>query len=145
MPRRFDLTYVDAGGARRPLAMIHRALYGSIERFLGVLLEHHGAGLPAWLAPEQVAVLPVGADHVAWADAVAARLAGAGVRVRVDRDDSLARRIAVAHHDGVPFAAVVGAREVAAGQVALRAGAARRTLVLADAVAEVAAACAAPI
>ncbi|HVV88507.1 MAG TPA: threonine--tRNA ligase, partial [Kofleriaceae bacterium] len=84
MPRRFDLRYVDRDGERRHPAMLHRALYGSIERFLGVLLEHHGATLPAWLAPEQVAVLPVGAEQDGCAREAAARLAAAGLRVRVD-------------------------------------------------------------
>src|SRR6185295_19224345 len=63
MPQRFDLRYVDAAGERRHVVMLHRALYGSIERFLGILLEHHGGALPPWLAPEQVAVVPVSAVH----------------------------------------------------------------------------------
>jgi threonyl-tRNA synthetase len=144
MPRRFELQYVDAGGARRHTVMLHRALFGSIERFLGILLEHHGAALPAWLAPVQVAVLPVGADQRAAAAAVAAELARAGLRARVDADDSLARRIAIAHDDGVAVVAVIGAREVADGTVALRRGADRRTLPVAAAVAELVAACAPP-
>lgn len=116
MPRRFDVRYVDASGERRPLVMIHRALYGSLERFLAILLEH---GLPAWLAPEQVAILPVGPAHVPAARAVADRL---GLRARIDEDGTLARRVLAAHHDGVPFAVVLGDRELAEGTLAVRAG-----------------------
>ena len=143
LPRRFDLRYVDAGGERRFPAILHRALFGSIERFLGVLLEHHGAQLPAWLAPEQVAVVAIGAEPATWAAEVHARLRAAGVRARLDAGgDTLARRIAVAHHDGVPVVAIVGNREAAAGAVTLRVGAEQRTLDLDAAVADVVARCA---
>jgi threonyl-tRNA synthetase len=120
LPRRFELRYVDAGGERRHVVMLHRALYGSIERFLGILLEHHRGALPPWLAPEQVLVAPVSADHLPWAATVRDRLAAAGVRVRLESDGTLGRRIALAHHLGFPFVAVVGAAEAAAGTVALR-------------------------
>jgi threonyl-tRNA synthetase len=121
MPRRFDLCYVEASGERRPVVMLHRALYGSLERFCGMLLEHHGAALPAWLAPDQISVVPVSAQHRERAVEVAAGLARAGLRSRLDADDAtLARRIAIAHHEGVPFAAVVGDREVADGTLAIR-------------------------
>ncbi len=137
MPQRFDLRYVDAGGERRHLVMLHRALFGSIERFLGVLLEHHGAALPAWLAPEQVAVMPIAAAHQARAAELHARLAGAGLRSRLDDDDrTLARRIAQAHHDGVPFVAVVGQREVDDGTVAIRSRDDRWTAPVDEAIAE---------
>ncbi len=143
LPRRFDLRYVDADGERKHLVMLHRALFGSIERFLGVLLEHHGAALPAWLAPEQVAVLPVGADQRAAADALRDRLVAAGVRARVDDDgDTLARRIAVAHRDGVPVVAIIGAREQAAGTVTLRGRDGQVTRAVDAAVADLVARCA---
>jgi threonyl-tRNA synthetase len=139
MPRRFDVRYVDAGGERRHVVMLHRALFGSIERFLGILLEHHGAALPAWLAPEQVAVVPVSAIQRDAAADLAARLAAAGVRSRLDADDgTLARRIAEAHHDGVPFVAVVGDREVRAASVAIRARDRQWSAPVADAIAELA-------
>lgn len=144
MPRRFDLTYVDAGGQRQPLVMLHRALYGSIERFLGILLEHHAGRLPAWLAPVQVAVLPVAAREAAAARAFTGELAAAGVRARVFADDALARRVAVAHDAGVPVVAVIGPREAAAGTVALREAERRRELSVGAAVVAIAAACAAP-
>nr|HEX4318005.1 threonine--tRNA ligase [Kofleriaceae bacterium] len=122
MPRRFDVRYVDAHGVKQPIVMLHRALFGSLERFLGVLLEHHGAALPAWLAPEQVAVIPIGEPHRARAAQVATGLCAAGVRARVDAgDDSLARRIAIGHRDGVPYQIVIGDRELASGTLAIRA------------------------
>jgi threonyl-tRNA synthetase len=129
MPRRFDLRYIDSAGQRQPLMMLHRALYGSLERFLGILLEHHGALLPAWLAPVQVVVLPVAAEHEPWAAQVTQRLQAEGLRVRADeRAESLGRRVAETHRDGVPFVAVVGARELEAGSVMLRDQAGQRSL-----------------
>ena len=122
MPERFDVRYVDAGGEKRHVVMLHRALFGSLERFLGVLLEHHGAALPAWLAPEQVAVIPIGAAHRDHAAKICDGLIAAGVRARLDAsDETLKRRIAIAHHDGVPFQIVIGDREIAGGTVAIRA------------------------
>ncbi len=120
MPQRFDVRYVDANGDKRPCVMLHRALYGSIERFMGVLLEQHGAALPAWLAPEQLAVLPVGEAHRARALEVHAELARRGLRARVDVDGTIAKRIALAQHDGVPFSIVIGDRELADGTLAIR-------------------------
>jgi threonyl-tRNA synthetase len=145
MPQRFDVRYVDAGGDRRHVVMLHRALYGSIERFLGVLLEHHGAALPAWLAPDQVAIVPVGPAHRDRTAAIAGDLVRAGLRARVDTDDgTVARRIAVALHDGVPFVAVVGDRESADDTVAVRAGDRQWSARVADAIADLADRCARP-
>ena len=122
MPQRFDVRYVDASGEKRLVVMLHRALFGSLERFLGMLLEQHGAALPAWLAPEQVAVIPVGEPHRAAAAAITVRLAAAGLRARLDAsDETLKRRIAVAHHDGVPFQIILGDRELAGDTLAIRA------------------------
>jgi threonyl-tRNA synthetase len=121
MPQRFDVRYVDPAGERRHVVMLHRALYGSIERFLGILLEHHGAALPAWLAPDQVAVVPVSAGHRDAACEIHAQLGRAGLRSRLDAEDgTLSRRIAQAHHDGVPFAVIVGDRERQDGSLAVR-------------------------
>jgi threonyl-tRNA synthetase len=145
MPRSFDLRYVAAGGERRVAAMLHRALYGSLERFLGILLEHHGAALPAFLAPEQVLVLPIAAEHEAWGRAVEAELGHAGLRARLDaRAESLARRIAEAHAAAVPLLAIVGAREVAGQSVTLRARDGQQTLPLAAARDELKGRCAMP-
>lgn len=121
LPERFDLEYVERGGARVRPVLLHRALYGSLERFAGVLLEHHAGLLPAWLAPEQVVVAPVAAEHAGYARRVAVELAAHGLRARVDqRDDSLSRRVALAHEAGVPVFAVVGAREERDAALSLR-------------------------
>jgi len=136
MPQRFDVRYVDAGGERRHVVMLHRALFGSIERFLGILLEQHGAALPAWLAPDQIAIVPVGEPHHARAEELRAQLSG--LRVRVDRDgETVARRIAIAHRDGVPFVIVIGDRELAAGTLSVRARDRQWTAPAAEAIAAV--------
>lgn len=121
MPKRFDLCYVDSAGERRHPVMLHRALYGSLERFLGILLEHHGAHLPLWLAPEQVVVLPVTGEQEDVARGFCAELVRAGLRARVDGGaESLSRRLAEAHERAVPVAAILGPRELASGEVSLR-------------------------
>jgi threonyl-tRNA synthetase len=143
MPARFDLRYVDASGAKQPLAMLHRALYGSLERMLGILLEHHGAALPAWLAPEQAVVLPVSAEQEGAARDFEAMLRRSGVRVAVDaRGESLGKRIAEAHERGVPFAAVLGKREVVNEQIALRSREGQQVIARGEACAQILAACA---
>jgi threonyl-tRNA synthetase len=137
MPQRFDVRYVDSGGDRRHVVMLHRALFGSIERFLGVLLEHHGAALPPWLAPEQVAVVPISESHRAYAAEVCELLSRAGVRARLDAGEgTVARRIAVAHHDGVPFIVVVGGREIQDRTLSIRARDGQWTAALGDGIAE---------
>jgi threonyl-tRNA synthetase len=145
MPERFDLRYVDAGGERRRPVMLHRALYGSLERFLGILLEHHAAGLPAWLAPEQVIVLPVSDAQRAYAHEAEQLLRRASLRVRVDaRDESLSNRLADAHAMAAPFMVIAGAREEAARTLTLRRAGQQLALPLADAVLELAERCAVP-
>jgi threonyl-tRNA synthetase len=120
MPGRFGLEYVGASGERKAPVMLHRALYGSLERFLGVVLERHGTALPPWLAPVQVAVLPISPREVPAAEAWAAQLGAAGLRCQIDADESLAKRIARAHARAIPFQGVIGPREAAAAAVTLR-------------------------
>jgi threonyl-tRNA synthetase len=146
LPERFDIHYVDSGGGKQRPAMLHRAIFGSLERFLALLLEHHQGALPAWLAPEQLRVLPVSQDSQAYASEVRGQLAAAGLRVGEDvRGETLSRRILDSHHDGVPFVILVGAREQAGRlvQVRERSGA-QRQVPLESAVAELAHACRAP-
>ncbi len=121
MPRRFDIRYVDERGEREVPVMLHRALYGSLERFMGMLLEHHGPKLPAWLCPEQVLVLPVAEAQAGFAREVLEALKRAGLRAALDaRNETLSRRIAEGHEAAVPFIAVVGAREARDLSVTLR-------------------------
>lgn len=120
MPERFDLAYIDKAGKRRRPVMLHRALYGSLERFLGIVLEHHGARLPVWLAPVQVALLPVSEAQQAAARDLGERLRREGVRPLLLEQDSLARRIAQAHERCVPYQIVIGARELAKAELTVR-------------------------
>ncbi len=120
LPGRLGAEYVDEADGRQVPVMVHHAVLGSMERFIGILLEHHGGALPYALAPEQVAVLPVGAAQDGYAADVVDRLAGAGVRAVRSVDGTLSRRILQAHAEGVPVVAVVGAREAGSGSVALR-------------------------
>ncbi len=117
-PQRFGAEYVGADNARHQPIMIHRALFGSVERFFAILLEHYAGALPTWLAPEQVRVLGVRDDHEGYAHKVADRLKAVGVRVEVDpADEKLGARIRKAKLLKVPYILVVGDDDVAAGTV----------------------------
>ena len=112
-PERFDLEYIGADNARHRPIMLHRALFGSIERFFGVLLEHYAGAFPTWLAPVQVRVLPVAAAHEEYALEVERALADAGIRVdRVDANDGLGKRIRSAKLEKFPYVLVVGDDDV---------------------------------
>jgi threonyl-tRNA synthetase len=113
-PERFDLEYVGADNARHRPIMIHRALFGSIERFFGVLVEHYAGAFPTWLAPVQVRVLPVATAHEEYAVHVADRLHAAGARVDVvGADDPLGKRVRNAKLEKLPYVLVVGDDDVA--------------------------------
>lgn len=146
LPERFDLHYVAASGERRHPVMLHRALLGSVERFLGILLEHHKGALPAWLAPDQAVVVPVADAHRDYAERALVELREAGIRAAIDaRGETLSRKIVDAHAAGVPIVAVVGRREVERGALTLRDRDGRqRELSLSEAVAEVARCCQPP-
>ena len=121
MPSRFGLTYIGADGAEHPPVMIHSAKFGSIERFLGILIEHTGGAFPLWLAPLQAVVLPVSERFAAYGEGVAERLRAAGLRAELDgRNESLSYRVREAQVQKVPYMLVVGAREEEAGAVAVR-------------------------
>jgi threonyl-tRNA synthetase len=121
-PVRFGLEYVGADNARHTPVMIHRALFGSVERFFAVLLEHYAGAFPAWLAPVQARVLPVRDDHHAYAARVADRLRGEGLRADVeDASDKLGARIRKAKLEKVPYVLVVGDDDVDAGTVGVNA------------------------
>jgi threonyl-tRNA synthetase len=121
MPERFELEYTASDGSRRRPVLIHRALFGSIERFFGVLTEHYAGAFPAWLAPVQVVGIPVADEHVAYLEKVAAQLKSCGVRVEVDSsDDRMAKKIV--HHTSqkVPFMLLAGDRDAQAEAVSFR-------------------------
>jgi threonyl-tRNA synthetase len=121
LPERFDLTYTGADNAEHRPVMIHRALFGSFERFIGILLEHYGGELPAWLAPTQAIVLPIADRHNDAAAAAADHIRAAGGRVEVDdRAESVGRKIRDAELQKIPYMLVVGDREAENGEVSVR-------------------------
>jgi threonyl-tRNA synthetase len=121
LPERFGLEYTAADGSRQRPVMIHRALFGSIERFFGVLTEHYAGAFPAWLSPVQVVAIPVTDEQVPYADDVAAQLRKHGVRVEVDAsDDRMQKKIRTHTMQKVPFMLLVGARDAEAGAVSFR-------------------------
>jgi len=121
MPRRFDLEYVDSDGARKLPIMIHRTVLGSIERFVGILIEHCAGALPAWLAPVQARVLTVTDAHAQYGSKVVDVLAGRDLRVELDdRNEKIGLKIRQGILEKVPYMLIVGDREVEAGTVAVR-------------------------
>ena len=141
LPDRFDLRYTGADGETHRPIMVHRALFGSIERFFGVLVEHYAGAFPPWLAPVQAVVMGVRDDHDAFADSVAVQLTEAGFRAQtVAADDPLGARIRRAKLDKVPYVLVVGDDDVAAGSVGVnpRGQPVRRDVPLAEFVAQLA-------
>jgi threonyl-tRNA synthetase len=112
MPSRFGLKYVGPDNREHDLYVVHRALYGSFERFIGILIEHYGGAFPFWLAPVQIRFVPVSDDHAERAEAVAAQIRGAGYRVEVDSsDETVGKRIRNAQVEKIPFTIVFGERE----------------------------------
>lgn len=121
MPERFDLTYVDENDQRLRPVIIHRVVYGSLERFIAILTEHYAGAFPTWLAPVQVQVIPVGDDFLPYANKVAEYLFAEGVRVEVDRRaEKLGKKIREAQLQQIPYMVVVGEKEAEANEVAIR-------------------------
>ena len=121
LPQRFGLEYVAEDGSRKQPVMVHRALYGSVERFFGVLIEHYAGAFPVWLSPVQVVMIPISERHAAYANKVADQLKAAGVRVEVDaRNEKMNAKIREHALQKVPFMLVVGDKEAEAGTVNVR-------------------------
>ena len=121
MPGRFELSYIGADGERHQPAMLHRAVLGSIERFMGIYIEHTGGDFPFWLSPVQVAVLPIGENQLPYGEEVVKALRGAGLRAELDlRNETLGFKIRDAEKQKVPISLVIGEQEAEAGTVAPR-------------------------
>ena len=121
MPEKFDMTYVGADGREHRPVMLHRTILGSIERFMGILIENYAGAFPYWLAPVQVKLLAVSDDHLPYAREVAEKLQNLNVRVEIDRrDEKLGRKIRDAQMEKVPYMLVIGDKEVEARTVAVR-------------------------
>jgi len=121
LPRRFDLQYVGEDGSRHQPLMVHRALWGSVERFFGVLIEHYAGAFPAWLAPVQASVLPLSEKTIEYAYKVTQQLKDAGIRVHLDdRNEKLQAKIRDAQLQKIPYMLVLGGKEAEAGTVSVR-------------------------
>jgi threonyl-tRNA synthetase len=139
-PKRFNLEYQAADGTRQQPIMIHRALFGSIERFFGVLTEHYAGAFPAWLAPVQVVGIPIRDEHASYLASFVDALRAEGIRAEVDTsDDRMQKKIRTAQQQKIPFMAIAGDADVAAGTVSFRYrdGSQRNGVPLAEAVAHV--------
>jgi threonyl-tRNA synthetase len=140
MPERFGLTYQGSDGERHQPVMIHRALFGSVERFIGLLTEHYAGAFPPWLAPVQVTAVPVSDEYVDYLYDVAEQLRANGIRVEVDAsDDRMPKKIRNASKSKVPWVLIAGQEDVDKGAVSFRYrdGSQRNGVPVADAVAEI--------
>lgn len=146
LPERFDVEFVAASGARERPIMLHRATLGSLERFLGIVLEQHAGQLPAWLSPDQVVVIPIEERQHAYARELEQQLRRQGLRAVSDlRGETLARRVALAHEAAIPYVIVVGRREQQARSLSLRDAQGPRVLEVERAVEELSARCRPPL
>ncbi|MEK7640678.1 MAG: threonine--tRNA ligase [Patescibacteria group bacterium] len=119
LPKRFELEYTDTDGSKKAPVVIHRAILGSTERFLGILIEHYGGAFPAWLAPVQVKIIPISEKHMAYAEKIKKELVGCRVEI-ASENETLGKKIRSAEKEKVPFLAVVGDKEMESGEVSLR-------------------------
>ena len=121
MPERFDLTYIGADGEKHRPVMIHRVIFGSIERFIGILIEHFAGAFPVWLAPVQARVLPISEKHMDYACKVKKRLEDAGIRVELDeRNEKIGYKIREAQMQKLPYMLIVGDKEAGDNTVSVR-------------------------
>ena len=121
MPEKFDMSYIGEDGEKHRPVMVHRTVFGSIERFIGILTEHFGGAFPTWMAPVQAMIIPITSDNAAYADELAAALKADGVRVEVDhRNEKMGYKIREATVQKIPYMLVVGGKEAENGTVSLR-------------------------
>ena len=121
MPQRFDLEYTAEDGSKKRPIMIHRVCFGSIERFIGILIEHFAGKFPVWLAPVQVKVIPVSEKSMEYATGVYEKLKAAGIRTELDhKDEKVGYKIRQAQLEKVPYMLVLGEKEAAEGAITVR-------------------------
>jgi threonyl-tRNA synthetase len=120
-PKRFELAYINESGEKVPPVMVHRAILGSYERFLALVIEHFAGAFPLWLAPVQVVVLPVSQKHAEYAQTIFKKLSASAIRSEIDaQDETLGKRIRNAQNQKIPFTLVVGDKEVTSSNVSVR-------------------------
>ncbi len=122
LPERFDLFYIDETGERVRPVMLHRAIYGSLERFIGILIEHYGGAFPAWLSPLQTRIIPVNLNkHLDYSQEVLEALQQVGIRAEIDtREEKLGYKIRDAQTTKIPFSLVIGDKEIESKEVTYR-------------------------
>lgn len=121
LPLRFNLSYIDSNGEKKTPIMIHRALFGSFERFIGIITEHFAGAFPTWLAPVQVRLLPIADSHKEYAKKVEEELDAAGIRTEIDdREEKIGYKIREAQLQKIPYMLILGDKEVEANQVGVR-------------------------
>jgi len=121
MPDRFDLSYIGPDGEKHRPVMIHRVIFGSIERFIGILIEHYAGAFPVWLAPVQARILPISEKHLEYAQKVKQQLQDAGIRVELDeRNEKIGYKIREAQMQKVPYMLIVGDKEAEENTVSVR-------------------------
>ena len=121
MPERFDLTYIGEDGEKHRPVMLHRVIFGSIERFIGILIEHYAGAFPVWLAPVQVKILPIADAHIEYAKKLQEEFSKKGIRVELDdREEKIGYKIREAQLEKVPYMAIVGDKEIEANAIGLR-------------------------
>jgi threonyl-tRNA synthetase len=121
LPERFNLEYIDKDGQPRRPVMIHRAIYGSIDRFMAIMIEHFKGKLPTWLSPVQLKILPVTKDNEDYANLILKKFKEARIRVELDNsEESLSKRIKTAYNEGIPYIIIVGKKEMESGTVSIR-------------------------
>ena len=122
LPQRFDLTYTGVDGEKHRPIMIHRVVFGSVERFIGILIEHFAGAFPFWLAPVQVKVLPISEKYAEFAEGVRKKLDEAGIRTEIDlRSEKIGYKIRSAQMEKVPYMMILGDKEAESGLVSVRA------------------------
>ena len=121
LPLRFNLSYIDSNGEKKTPILIHRALFGSFERFIGIITEHFAGAFPVWLAPVQVKVLPISDSQKEYAEKITERLASKGIRVELDdRQEKIGYKIREAQLQKVPYMLILGDKEKESGNVGVR-------------------------
>jgi threonyl-tRNA synthetase len=121
MPERFDLEYIAEDGSKQRPVMLHRVVFGSVERFIGILLEHFAGSFPIWLAPTQVVTLPIADRHADYANKVANELRSQGIRVEIDdRSETIGKKIREGELQKIPYMLIIGDKEIEAKKVSVR-------------------------
>jgi len=121
LPGKFNMTYIDNDGSQKTPFMIHRALLGSLERFMGVYIEHTKGAFPVWMCPIQVHIIPIGDKHIKYAEEVSEKLKGKGIRVKIDdRSETMQAKIRDAQMQKIPYMFIVGDKEIENNEVSVR-------------------------